>query len=91
MANIEGAKKRIRWLCGWSDDYRSSPSNITSERYGKEVQSYWLVIGREIEPGKIWWVHERNSTMTTNRHIRALEEVLKEQGIMITASSKRPG
>jgi hypothetical protein len=78
---------RIEWLLGISDEEVRTPTTLTKrENNGLiEIYSYALMIGESHADGT-WWVHSRDSSATTNRHIDALTRVIEE-----THYLKEPG
>ena len=71
---------RIEWLLGISDEPAHTPVTLTSRECGGgqiEIYSYALCIGTSYLDGS-WWIHERDNSVTTNRHIDALAMVIGE-------------
>lgn len=70
---------RIEWLLGISDEPVHTPTTLTSRENNGivEIYSYGLCIGFERNDGS-WWIHDRDNSETTNRHIDALSMVIGE-------------
>lgn len=71
---------RIEWLLGISDEPVHTPVTLTSrEPYPGQIEiySYALCIGTSYLDGS-WWIHDRDNSATTNRHIDALTRVIGE-------------
>lgn len=77
MASYKGAEARISDLIGLTFGHRKTPNTITRNWEGV-VKSYGLPIGlhRAIDGDRIAVKTEPNSSVTTNRHIRAFHNVL---------------
>lgn len=71
---------RIEWLIGISDEPVHTPLTLTKTEFGAgqiEIYSYALCIGTSYLDGS-WWIHDRDNSATTNRHIDALTRVIEE-------------
>lgn len=70
---------RIKWLITKEGRGVATPNTITRQDKDNviEIYSYRLCIGLRQAKGT-WWVHPRDNSATTNRHIDALTMVISE-------------
>lgn len=88
MAAHEGSKERIAYLLGLEDTPRYTPDTLTKRIHAPGcVYSYDLMIVQRASFG--YWVHPRDSTPTTNRHISACCMVLADHGYERTGTDDR--
>ena len=70
MAAYRTAIARINYLAGNSTRHQATPNTING--YGDVIRSYGLMIAFRDNPSGDWLVRtDADSTLTTNRHIRA--------------------